>query len=534
MLTILTALGCWLSACAPAPAPASPPVAQTSFGAVSGKSYSGVRAYLGIPYAAAPVGDLRWQIPQAPRPWSGVRRGDQAGSACMQPASLSSSNANINEDCLYVNVFAPEDIGTSKLPVMVWIHGGGFVTGSASDFEMANLARDGRVIVVSLNYRLGAFGFFRHPDGVSQGVAANLGLLDQQAALRWVKSQVGAFGGDAGNVTIFGESAGAASVCMHLVSPYSAGLFHKAISQSGACALNEPKSTGALTKPSAEQLTASSLDLGGRLGCASGADQLSCMRSKSADDVLRASNTTTDFMTKGFIWSPVQDGVSIVGRATEQLRQGQFNRVPVLLGSMRDEGRLFVAAEYHLPHLLPVRPFELADVLVKEAGSDALMRSKLFDAYSWWRHGSLDKALAAMYTDSIYSCPVMADAQDLARHVPTYHYEFSEPRTPGIIDPYMPLGAFHGADLRYLFQAKLPFSMLDLPLTAAQQKLAGDVTKYWARFAYQGDPNVAGLAPWPRFQANGGRSLVLQSGQYKVQDIGLFQRDHHCDLWPQN
>ena len=534
MLELLTAMTCWLAPCKPAPQPAQPPVVQTAAGAVSGTSYSGVRAYLGIPYAAAPVGSLRWQAPQTLQPWQGVRRGDLAGDACMQPASAGSSKGNFSEDCLSLNVFVPETIGANKLPVMVWVHGGGFVIGSGKDFEMANLAREGRVIIVSINYRLGAFGFFRHPDGIAQGEAANLGLLDQQAALRWVKAQVGAFGGDAANVTLFGQSAGASSVCLHLVAPHSAGLFQKAIVQSGSCTVLEPKSTGARKRPSADELTASSLDLGVSLGCPSGAEQLSCMRSKSADDVLQASDVNIAFMTKGLRWSPVQDGVSVIGRATEQLKQGRFNRVPVMLGTTHDEGRLFVANEFHLAHYLPVNPIEHANALSMEAGADKRMKANLLDAYSGWRYGSLDKALAGLYTDAAYACPTMADAQSIARHVPTYHYEFSEARTPGILDPYMPLGAFHGAELRYVFQAKLPFSMLDLPLTAAQQQLARDMTKYWARFAYQGDPNVAGLAPWPRFQANGGRSLVLQSGQYKVQDIGRFQRDHHCDLWQQD
>jgi para-nitrobenzyl esterase len=502
----------------------APPVVQTSQGGVKGKLVNGVREYLGIPYAAPPVGALRWQSPQSPASWSGTRDGTAFGSRCPQPKSAISAEST-NEDCLFLNVHVPDDIGSAKLPVMVWIHGGAFILGSGSDYDMSTLAQKGRAVVVSINYRLGVFGFFRQPELSAQRAPANFGLQDQQAALRWVRSQINRFGGDPARVTIFGESAGGASVCLHLVSPQSSGLFHRAISESGPCKL--------LTSDTAATAEANATAMGGTLDCAPGAGQLACMRGKAATDVLGASGVTGSMLKAGVHWAPMQDDVTVIDSPMRQVQEGRFNRVPVIFGSNHDEGRFFVATEYHLSNLLPVSGAQFTEAINKAAAGDAAFAAQLAGVYTSKAYGSRDKAFGALVTDELFACNVVRDVEALSRYVPTYHYEFTEAKTPGIIDPYMALGAFHGAELRYLFQAKLPGPTLNVPLSAAQQKLADQMVAYWGQFAATGSPNAASWPQWPAFDGSKASSLALSSLGITAFGTSAFKVDHQCGLWPQ-
>ncbi|HEX5356124.1 MAG TPA: carboxylesterase/lipase family protein [Aquabacterium sp.] len=502
----------------------SPPIVQTSQGAISGKLVNAVRAYLGIPYAAPPVGELRWQSPQAPATWSGTRDGTSFGQRCAQPLSIVSPES-INEDCLFLNVHVPDDIGSSKLPVMVWIHGGAFLSGSAADYDMTTLARKGRAVVVSINYRVGAFGFFRQPELAAQNVSPNLGLQDQQAALRWVQSQIGHFGGDPSRVTIFGHSAGGASTCLHLVSPQSKGLFHRAISQSGPCNL--------LTDATPASMEAQSVALGVKLGCAEGPGQLACMRHKSAEDIMRGSVPNGNEVNGVNIrWTPVQDGLTLTGDPARQVRDGQFNRVPVIIGTTHDEGRLFVGTEYHQANQWFVTRADVNAYINKIAGNDTALARKLTSTYSFWHYGTLDKAFSAMLTDYFFSCGAMADAEALSRYVPTYNYEFTEPNSPAPTDPLMSLGAFHGAELTFVFQRNMIASPTPLPpLNAAQQKLSDQMVRYWGRFAATGNPNTFLPPYWPAFQAQRASSLKLDSSGISVFGAPAFKQDHQCGLY---
>lgn len=519
-LAMAAALGLsWLSTLASA---ATPPAVQTSQGAIAGKLVNGVRAYLGIPYAAPPVGDLRWQSPQPPRAWAGTRDGTAFGSRCPQPKSAISAEST-NEDCLFLNVHVPDNIGTAKLPVMVWIHGGAFMLGAASDYDMNTLAQKGRVVVVSINYRLGAFGFFRQPELSAQRAPANFGLQDQQAALSWVKSQIGRFGGDPNRVTIFGESAGGASVCLHLASPQSGGLFHRAISQSGPCRL--------LSATSATAIDTAAIAVGEAIGCPAGPGQLACMRTQSATKVLAASGATGSMLNASVRWGPVQDDVTLIDNPVTQVLEGRFNRVPVIFGSNHDEGRFFVATEYHLANLLPVSNAQYTAAINKAAGGDTAFAQQLASVYTSKAYGTRDKAFGALITDQLFACNAARDVEALARHVPTYQYEFTEAKTPGIIDPYMAMGAFHGAELRYLFQAKLPGPTLNVPLSAAQQKLADQMVAYWSQFAATGNPNAPAWPQWPPFDANKAASLALSSTSITAFSALGFKTDHQCALW---
>lgn len=507
-------------------APASvPPIVQTGQGPVSGKLISGVRAYLGIPYAAPPVGELRWQPPQPPARWSGTRDGTAFGDRCAQPLSpLSPESAN--EDCLFLNVHVPDGIGREKLPVMVWIHGGAFLSGSAAEYDMTKLAQKARAVVVSINYRLGAFGFLRQPELVAQNTSSNLGLQDQQAALRWVESQIGRFGGDASRVTIFGHSAGSVSVCLHMVSPQSKGLFHRAILQSGACHL--------LTATPAAVMQAQTVALGVKLGCPEGPGQLSCMRQKPALDVMRQSVPNGNEVNGVDLrWTPVQDGITLKGDPDQLVQQGKFHRVPVLVGTTHDEGRLFVASEYHLANLAPVNEADVNAHIGRITSPDSALAARLRSTYTAQAYGTLDLAFSALLTDHYFACDAMRDAEAFSRHVPTYNYEFTEPSASNP-DPLMPLGAFHGLELIYLFQNNqvMPESMD--ALSGAQLKLSEQMIRYWGRFAAMGHPNAFLPPYWPRFKARQPSSLNLNSKSLAVFGAAAFRKDHQCAVLDPN
>jgi para-nitrobenzyl esterase len=518
------ALGAAMLTQAGAAISATPPVVQTRQGAVSGLLTNSVRAYLGIPYAAPPVGELRWQAPQPPAAWSGTRDGTVFAQRCAQPASVVSP-ASTNEDCLYLNVHVPDDIGKGKLPVMVWLHGGAFLSGAASDYDMTTLAQKAHAVVVSLNYRVGAFGFFRQPELTAQHGSSNLGLLDQQAALRWVQSQIVRFGGDASRVTLFGHSAGGISVCLNMVSPQSKGLFHRAISQSGPCNL--------LTTAAPSALQAQSVTLGTKLGCPEGPGQLECMRQKSAAEVVTASVPSGNEINVDVRWTPVEDGITLTGSPAKQIRDGQFNRVPAMFGSTHDEGRFFVATEYHQANRWPVTGAQFMEVVNRIAAGDVAFAQQLAVTYNPLAYGSLDLAFSALLTDYHFSCDAMRDAQALSRYVPTYNYEFTEPNTPVPYDPFMSLGAFHGAELRFIFQNNQFAGQTAGPLTAAQQKLADQMVRYWGRFAANGNPNAFMSPYWPTFNERYPSSLVLNSSGITTFAAPSFKADHQCALWAQ-
>jgi para-nitrobenzyl esterase len=499
----------------------SPPIVQTSQGAISGKLINAVRTYLGIPYAAPPVGDLRWQAPQPAAAWSGTRDGTTAGGRCAQPLSEISPES-INEDCLYLNVHVPDDIGSGTLPVMVWVHGGAFLSGSGADYDMSILARKAHAVIVTLNYRVGALGFFRQPELIAQNMSSNLGLQDQQAALRWVQTHIGNFGGDPSRVTIFGHSAGGASMCLHMVSPLSKGLFQRAISHSGPCNL--------LTDATPASMEAQSVALGVKLGCTEGPGQLACMRQKSAADLMHGSVPNGNEVKVDIRWTPVQDGITITGDPARQVQEGQFNRVPVIWGTTHDEGRLFVASEYHQVTRWFVTRADIDVYINRIAGNDAAFAKRLTNSYTFWRYGTLDKAFSALLTDYYFSCGAMRDAQAMSRFVPVYNYEFTEPNTPSPTDPLMQLGAFHGADLPYLFQNNTLITKPIGPLNAAQQKLSDQMVRYWGKFAATGNPNSFLPPYWPAFRTDQPSSLTLDSSGISIFDQAAYKKFHQCTL----
>jgi para-nitrobenzyl esterase len=505
----------------------TPPVVQTSQGSVNGTMINAVRAYLGIPYAAPPVGELRWQAPRPPLSWSGTRDGSHFGARCAQPASVVSP-ASTDEDCLFLNVHVPDDIGRGKLPVMVWIHGGAFLSGSGADYDMSTLSQKGRAVVVSINYRLGAFGFLRHPEMVAQHSASNLGLQDQQAALRWVQSQISRFGGDPSRVTVFGQSAGGVSACLHLVSPLSKGLFHRAIAQSGPCEL--------LTNTTPAAMQAQTIELGTQLACPEGPGQLACMRQKSAAELVAAAVPKGNEVNAARRWTPVIDGITLPDTPASLIASGQFNKVPVMFGSTHDEGRFFIATEYHQAFQWPVIPAQFAEVQGQLNHGDPALALQIASTYNLLNYGTLDLAFSAELTDSRFACDSLRDAEALSRHVPTFNYEFTEPHTPAPADPLMPLGAFHGAELRFIFQNDTFGGVQNGPLSAEQQKLADQMLQYWSRFAATGNPNsffrpLGSTSFWPAYSKYRPSSLALDSRGISVYGKPAFNTEHHCAMW---
>lgn len=477
-----------LSGCAPGK-PADPAVAPTAAGPVRGQVADGYRLFQGIPYAAAG----RWQQPGPPAPWQAVRDATGPGLRCVQDVRVDPDYGRpTGEDCLNLSVWTPAPAAANaRRPVMVWIHGGGFLNGSSDLYDAQWLATRGDIVVVTVNYRLGALGFLAHPALAPD--PGNYGLADQQAALRWVRDNIAAFGGDPGRVTIAGESAGAMSVCDHLVSPQSAGLFRAAIIQSGPC-----QAQAAL--PAAERV---SIDYAAEAGCAVPATARQCLlalppaRLEDGPDYARIGTTA--------ITGPV------TGAA----------RVPVLIGSTADEYAVFVALRYLREKKLPPYRNLLAEAFGDRAAAVA-------QQYPLSRYdGSTGLAYAAAVTDGAFACPADTLAADLARRAPVYAYEFNDRRAPApepLRDNPFPPGAGHGLELRYLFDlGGAP------PLDAAQQRLSEQMIAYWSRFVTTGAPAVEGQPAWPALDPDHPQRMSLQTGAPVL--TGDFAARHRCAFW---
>ncbi len=478
-------------------------VVGTTGGAVRGTADSdGLRSFQGIPYAAPPVGGLRWASPQPAAAWTGVREATAPGSPCAQPEGLPIGVPSEAEDCLYLNVTTPAQ-QTGKRPVIVWIHGGSLMFGSGDLYGPARLAAEGAV-VVSVNYRLGVMGFLSDPALKTSG---GLGLEDQQAALRWVRANAGAFGGDPGNVTIMGESGGGYSVCGHLASPKSAGLFDRAIVQSAPCATG-----GSRTREEAEGEARATLAKLKELKSQEGKDcndAESCLRGTDAATLMKAYGT----------WNEPRPiaGTDLMPLApAEALRTGRFNRVPVLIGVNHDEERGRILGQELTGDPMPSEAYERE--IRKEFGTRA---DAVLARYPLSRFSSAGEALATVLTDRTWSVPTLDTARLLSRWTPTRMYEFSERETPSWAgDPKLSfeLRASHMSELSYLFDLKLP---LFEKLTEKQERLSKRMTDTWVDFA------ESGKTEWPSFRS-GGYVQSLTSGPWKRTE---FAKDHSHAFW---
>ncbi|MER5888273.1 carboxylesterase family protein [Streptomyces sp. NPDC001941] len=490
-----------LAHAAPVPAgtTADRTVITTVNGKVRGNADGKVRTFQGIPYAAPPVGALRWKSPRPAARWTGTRDATAPGRACAQPEGIPIGLPNDNEDCLYLNVTTPAGKQTGKRPVIVWIHGGSLMYGAGHQYGGASLAEQGAV-VVTVNYRLGVMGFLTDP---SQPDADALGLEDQQAALRWVKANAAAFGGDPDNVTIAGQSGGGYSVCGHLASPASAGLFQRAVIQSAPCATGGSR-TRAAAEADARRVIAT-------LGC--GTNTADCLRHKPVSALLAA-------------YGPYNEPCPVTGTGlmplspAEALRTGRFNRVPVLIGVNHDEERGRVIGQ-ELASGAPMKPEEYEPAIRERFGatSDAVLAR-----YPLTRYDSAGEALAAALTDATWSTPTLETARLLARWTPTRMYEFSERDTPwfeGFPTPSFEQHAAHMTELPYLFDHPPLFK--DVP--ADQSRFRTGMLRTWTDFA------ATGRTAWPRFRTGNGYVQTLSSTTWKRAD---FTTDHNTAFWKNN
>lgn len=494
---------------------ADPAVVTTGNGEVRGVVDEEVRQFDGIPYAAPPVGDLRWELPQPPADWSGVRDATEPGAPCVQPDITTGERLEgSSEDCLYLNVTVPRS-ADGPVPVMLWFHGGAFSSGAGADYDTHRLAVQGDVAVVTVNSRLGVIGYFGHPSLADSGT---YGLADQQAALRWIDENAAAFGGDPGRVTLFGNSSGGANVCGHLASPESAGLFDQAIIQSGSCRQHWPAD---LMFPGGEALSYwSDLDAAAEagtqaataLGC-EGDDPIGCLRRQAPEDLL-ALNGRFLTMTYGTPLLP-EDPV-------EAIAAGRFNEVPVLQGNTRDEHRYFARIFEIDPNAGTDMYRDLLEQVFPGRAEAIMDEYPMGTAESEQYHAEL--AFAAVGTDSAWICPTLQATEELSARTPTYSYEFADPEAPvdeTFFPAGFPAGSPHGSEVAYL---------LDLGFqpewSQAQRELSNRMIDYWATFATTGRP--APPDSWPAFTETGPTTLQLRpEGDQPIRTAN----DHHCGFW---
>ena len=454
----------------------------------------GVRAYRGLPYAAAPVGALRWRPPHPVAPWSGARPVDSFGWNAMQGVvfdDIDPTIPGISEDCLYLNVWTPAAPGeAAKLPVFFWIHGGGHVVGSGSEprYDGANLAARG-IVVVTVNLRLGAFGFLAHPElTAEQGASGNYGLLDLVAALQWTRDNIAAFGGDPAKVTIAGESAGSEAVSALMASPLAKGLFRGAIGQSAAMFSSPSRSPAPLK--AAEALGA---DLGAKLGAKSLAD----MRAAPADAVLAAAPR--------FGFRPIVDGHFLPAAPAEIFAAHAQSDVPLLAGWCKDEGFNFT-----LPSGGEGEP-SYVEAMRDIFGADAEACLKHYPAGTPERDKASARALGGDLT-IIHNTWRWIEAQKATGKAPLWRFRFERcPLTPqgwfGERDS-RDAGAFHAGDILYVFDNLHAFPWL---IDESDREIARTASGYWVNFVKQGDPNGPGLPSWPSFREPNAPILAIDA-----------------------
>jgi para-nitrobenzyl esterase len=474
-------------------APASGGPVRTESGLVQGSTQGGVVSWKGVPFAAPPVGDLRWRAPQPAPAWTGVREAVSYASDCMQlpfPSDAAPLGTPPAEDCLYLNVWAPEKPSGPKLPVMAWIHGGGFVNGGSSPavYDGSAFARRG-VVFVSFNYRLGRFGFFAHPALTKEqanGPLGNYGYLDQIAALAWIQKNVAAFGGDPGNVTIFGESAGGGSVNTLMVSPLAKGLFHKAIVESGGgraggvMAAADIRKPGPGGKPSAEAVGVAFAKLAGISG--DDAAALAALRKLPAVDVVRGMNLMNMGQQADTYAGPMVDGQVVPEPVEMAFRAGRQAKVPYMIGVNNRE----------FGFMTP--PVPAVEGMLARFGAE---RDAVVAAYDPEKTGNLGEVGVGLMSDGAMVEPARLLARlAAAAGQPTFVYRFSyvasslRATTPG---------ALHATEIPFVFQTER--AKYGDATTAEDAALAAAANAYWAAFAKNGQPSVDGLPKWPAYSA---------------------------------
>jgi para-nitrobenzyl esterase len=516
--------------------------ATTREGQLRGRTTGPVDQWLGIPYARPPVGASRWEPPQPAASWTGVRDAITYGNECTQ---LGSPTIN-TEDCLYLNVFAPAAIPAgAKLPVLFWIHGGGSVSGSGDEYDGSQLAQSDGIIVVTVNYRLGPFGILDLPGLSSAEPTGNFSLLDMEGALRWTQSNIAAFAGDPSKVTIAGESAGGMAVCSLLASPPAQGLFSAAIIESGSCRSNSEATA-----------RAEALAVAKAAGCPAAATAAACMRGKSEQTVLSAS---ANFIPVWYTYG----GPDLPISPLQAIESGHYNRVPILMGDNRDEGRAFSVgyADYTSQQYSQLvdsafgsscgAVFGLSSFLCgyppgTDSSTSGLAAQVLarypFSAFPEQDTGAY--AVGALITDSwlyggIGGCGAQEVATSLAKTTALYFYQFDDPNPPasaGGTSGFQP-GPAHGSELPFLWPSVNSGNSLAAEFTPAEQELSSQMVTYWGEFTKTGSPDTSGQPRWPTYSASAGsqaKLISLQPGDRTgAITAATYSAEHQCSFWDQ-
>jgi para-nitrobenzyl esterase len=484
----------------------------TDKGVVHGASNGITRVFLGIPYAAPPTGSARFMPPADAPAWTSPRDATALGAECPQLDMTGALASGSSEDCLFVNVWTPLATVTNA-PVFVWIHGGGFIEGSGGDtiYDGTNVVAKTNAIVVTLNYRLGPLGFLSHASfAAAEKVATSPspGMLDQQAALKWVQRNIAAFGGDPGSVTVAGESAGGSSVCQHLAMPGSKGTFARAIIESGVCIASSDA-----TKATAE-------DQGNRLataaGCTDSTAVLACLQSKTVQQLLTALPLRKAFVGPGDNYSPVIDGVVLPQAPLDAIASGNFTKVPTIVGTNLNEGALFL---YLWGSPLPTSS-DIRTILAEFFG----MTQVAAIAQHYPVDSDPSTAFKDLVTDGIFACPARQIARGLSgAGVATYLYQFTYPFSLTLLPS---ITTTHSFELPFVFRN----AYLGTQLGANDLAVADAIDGYWFSFVASGDPNASramGSVMWPAYTTSGDQNVVLDAPT----SVGTHLKQSICDFW---
>jgi para-nitrobenzyl esterase len=477
------------------------PVVQLASGSLRGVRGAGTDAFLGIPFAAPPVGELRWAGSAPVKPWQGVFEATHSAASCAQLPNGDGPGSS-SEDCLYLDVYRPGAAAPSaKLPVMVFFHGGGNIFGTPAIYDGQRMAEITHAVVVMPAYRLGVFGLLALPElGPNSGTYL---LQDQIAALRWVQTNIAAFGGNARDVTLSGESSGAMDVCGLLASPAADGLFRQAILQCGFC----------LSGPSLKDAQHKSEDTARKAGCG-GQDALACMKKKSVPELLAAGGVSLEALS-----GPAYGGSYLPQDAASAVRHGRINKVPVLLGFNEDEMWPFQHGLY------PLSAEKYEQLLKERYPKRAADLNRLYPVASY---PHLEYSIGAITGDSFMICPILRDARALAAWTQVSVYEFADrsappfkslgpslPRPPG----YQP-GAFHTAELQYLYN----YQSAEGPLSFEQRQLGDRMIQLWVAFNRE-------TGAWPRFNGDRPTIVRLAGADAASGSSTAVEEEHHCGFW---
>ena len=528
-----------LLSCLTAGTATAAPVA-TADGPVAGIARNGVMQFLGIPFAAPPIGPLRWKPPQPVKPWTAVRIAKAFGPTCAQVTTLGpfAGPSNSNEDCLYLNVFTPDTALKGKhgvkLPVLVWIHGGGYFDGASNDYDASKLAAQGKLVVVTINYRLNLFGFLSHPALDAAGKPfGNYGLMDMQAALQWVRANIASFGGDARNVTLGGQSAGAGAAAAHVISPGSAGLFHRAIFQSGGYSPIAPLTAARMR----------GLKFADAAGCKGDNAQIAqCLRALPAAKIAALSGSES--ATSAFVSGPMIDGTVIPRQAIDAFRDGRFTHMPIMMGTTRDEGNFTAGiAQYFKKDRSAITQKEFRDYVQRTYGGNAgpggtppAYPKDAVAALTKYYAGAVPHQNWATLHGDMLACRGQYVAAAIAKHAPLYMYRFDDRTAPSYFPKmagFTP-GAYHTGDIAYVFVGYHGGpDGARTPLTPKQTSLSDRMIAAWANFAATGNPNAKGDTPWPRWQAGNTRPAYFRQDDTWKNTLtnAQFAAAHNCGFW---